>query len=120
MAWQPFVSFGFCWDLVADSAGLGGTWTGLAFVAADLQAQQVEGDRAVFARVSRNACEAGALPEAAAIDVELQIEPPTLAMRDRSQEAQIYKLQHLSTRTISQPCERACGATKIASGRKLR
>ncbi len=59
-----------------------------------LQAVQIEEDRAVMRRVVRNACAVGALPPAALTDVELQIEPPTLAMRDRLQETQIYKIQH--------------------------
>lgn len=53
-----------------------------------LQQEQIGDDREVMRRVVRNAIAAGRLPPEAATLVEIQIEPPTLALRDSKNEAE--------------------------------
>ncbi|MBS0207800.1 MAG: phage portal protein [Planctomycetes bacterium] len=71
-----------------------------------LQAQLIEDDLDVLWRVVRHAARVGRLPADVAALVEIQAVPPSLAMRDRLQEAQLYKLQYeaglLSPQTWSQ------------------
>jgi capsid protein len=73
-----------------------------------LQAQQIEDDRDVMWRVIEHACQAGRLPEAALSLIEIQVTAPSLAVRDRLEEAQKLEIEHnngiLSPQTWSQKC----------------
>jgi capsid protein len=59
-----------------------------------LQYEQIGDDREVMRRVVRNAIGAGRLPPEAATLVEIQIEPPSLAMRDAKNEAEIRAVEY--------------------------
>ncbi|HEX4132473.1 MAG TPA: phage portal protein [Pirellulales bacterium] len=61
-----------------------------------LQAQTVAEDLAVMYRVVSNACLAGRLRNEAATNVTIQAEPPTLAMRNRLEEAEVFRIQYQS------------------------
>ncbi|HWB01221.1 MAG TPA: phage portal protein [Pirellulales bacterium] len=59
-----------------------------------MQAQQIADDLEVMRRVIRNACLAGRLPLEALTSVTIQAEPPTLAMRNRLEEAEVFQIQY--------------------------
>ncbi len=71
-----------------------------------LQAEQIEDDREVMWRVIGNAVAAGQLPPDTRQFVEIQIVPPSLAVRDLLQEARVNEIEHqsgiLSPQTWSQ------------------
>jgi len=58
-----------------------------------LQAEQIGDDREVLRRVVRNAIAAGRLPPEALSEVEIQIEPPSLSMRDAKTEAEVRAVE---------------------------
>ena len=57
-----------------------------------LQHELMEDDREVFARVLQTAAEAGRLPADLPGRVELQIEPPSVAVRNALEEAQVDEI----------------------------
>ncbi|MCE9604577.1 MAG: phage portal protein [Planctomycetia bacterium] len=59
-----------------------------------LQAEQIGDDREVLRRVVRNAIGAGRLPSETLNLVEIQIEPPSLAMRDVKSEADVRAVEY--------------------------
>lgn len=59
-----------------------------------LQAEQIAADRDVFARVLSNAVRTGRLPDASLTDVEIQIEAPSLAVRQPMEEANVNRIEH--------------------------
>jgi len=59
-----------------------------------LQAEQIAADRAVFERVIANAVRTGRLSDAALSDVEIQIEAPSLAVRQPLEEANVNRIEH--------------------------
>lgn len=61
-----------------------------------LQWQQIEEDREVMNRVIAAAVRAGRLPREALTHVEIQIEAPSLAVRDALREAQVRRIEHQS------------------------
>jgi hypothetical protein len=71
-----------------------------------LQASLIEQDRAVMWRVIDNAITAGALPPSVRDEVEIQIIPPSLNVRDQLQQAQVDRIAFthgvLSRQTWSQ------------------
>lgn len=58
-----------------------------------LQAELIEADREVFRRVIDGAVEAGKLSEAAQSQIEIHVEPPSLAVRDQLKDAQAYSIE---------------------------
>jgi hypothetical protein len=58
-----------------------------------LQAEQIEDDLEVMWRVVGNSVHAGRLPREALTLIEIQASPPSLTVRDRLQEAQLYEIQ---------------------------
>ena len=73
---------------------------------ARLQTDLVTDDSEVMWRVLANAVAAGRLPAAALTDVEIQVSPPSLAVRDQKQEVEMYQIEYqngiLSPQTWSQ------------------
>lgn len=73
---------------------------------ARLQASMIEDDRRLMRAVLRNAVRAGRLPEECVRSVQLQVEPPSLLVRDRLQETRIDQIAYergvLSPQTWSQ------------------
>ena len=73
---------------------------------ARLQAEQMADDLEVMWRVVHSAIAAGRLPSDVAASVEIQVSPPSLAVRDRLKEAQVFRIEHesgiLSRQTWSQ------------------
>lgn len=71
-----------------------------------MQARQIADDRAVFERVLENAVAAGRLSSEVLAGVEIQIEPPTLVVRDAKSEAERREIEFtngiLSPQTWSQ------------------
>lgn len=59
-----------------------------------LQAEQMLADREVLHRVLTNAVRTGHLPDAALMDVEIQIEAPSLAVRNPLDEAHVNRIEH--------------------------
>jgi len=58
-----------------------------------LQARQIADDREVFERVLENAVAAGRLESATLAAVEIQVEPPSLAVRDAKSEADVHAVE---------------------------
>jgi hypothetical protein len=73
---------------------------------ARLQAEQIADDLEVMRRVVSAALRAGRLPAEVAEAIEIQVAPPSLAVRDRLKEAQVHRIEHesgiLSPQTWSQ------------------
>ncbi len=73
---------------------------------ARLQAQQTGDDRRVLRRILQTHIDAGHLPDDTFAQVEIQIVPPTIAVRDQLQQARTRRIQHaagiLSPQTWSQ------------------
>ncbi len=61
---------------------------------ARLQADLVNDDLEVMWRVVRAAVEAGGLPQAALDEIEIQVSPPSLEMRDQKQEAEVHEIEY--------------------------
>ncbi len=61
---------------------------------ARLQADLVNDDLEVMWRVVRAAVEAGGLPQAALDEIEIQVSPPSLEMRDQKQEAEVHQIEY--------------------------
>jgi hypothetical protein len=59
-----------------------------------LQAEQIGADRDVLARVLSNAVRTGRLSDASLTDVEIQIEAPSLAVRQPLEEANVNRIEH--------------------------
>jgi hypothetical protein len=59
-----------------------------------LQAEQISADRDVLARVLSNAVRTGRLSDASLTDVEIQIEAPSLAVRQPLEEANVNRIEH--------------------------
>ncbi len=59
-----------------------------------LQADLVNDDLEVMWRVVRAAVDAGGLPAAALSDIEIQVSPPSLEMRDQKQEAEVHQIEY--------------------------
>lgn len=59
-----------------------------------LQAEQIAADRDVLARVISNAVRAGRLGDASLLDIEIQIEAPSLAVRQPLEEANVNRIEH--------------------------
>ncbi len=58
-----------------------------------LQVDLVNDDLEVMWRVVRAAVDAGGLPAAALSDIEIQVSPPSLEMRDQKQEAEVRQIE---------------------------
>jgi hypothetical protein len=73
---------------------------------ARLQAEQAADDLAVLWTAVRHAAAAGRLPAEALTEIELQVGPPSLAVRDALAEAEAFRIEHesgiLSPQTWSQ------------------
>ena len=73
---------------------------------ARLQAELAADDLQVMRRVVRAAAAAGRLPDEALFDIEIQVGPPALAVRDPREEAEALRIEHeqgiLSPQTWSQ------------------
>ena len=61
---------------------------------ARLQADLVNDDLEVMWRVVRAAVEAGSLPAAALAEIEIQVSPPSLAVRDQKEEAEVHQIEY--------------------------
>jgi hypothetical protein len=59
-----------------------------------LQAEQISADREVMTRVISNAVHTGRLTDASLLDVELQVEAPSLAVRLPLEEANVNRIEH--------------------------
>ncbi len=59
-----------------------------------MQAEQMAADREVLDRVITNAVRTGHLPEAVLLNVEIQIEAPSLAVRQPLEEANVNRIEH--------------------------
>ncbi len=59
-----------------------------------LQADLVNDDLEVMWRVVRAVVDAGGLPPAALCDIEIQVSPPSLEMRDQKQEAEVHQIEY--------------------------
>lgn len=58
-----------------------------------LQAEQVAADRAVMQRVLRTAVRHGRLPETVLADIEIQVEAPSLKVRNELEEVNAYRIE---------------------------
>jgi capsid protein len=61
---------------------------------ARLQADLVNDDLEVMWRVVRAAVEAGGLPATALGEIEIQVSPPSLAVRDQKEEAEVHQIEY--------------------------
>ncbi len=61
-----------------------------------LQAEQMLADREVLHRALTNAVRTGHLPDGALVDLEIQIEAPSLAVRNPLDEAHVNRIEHLA------------------------
>ena len=61
-----------------------------------LQADQINDDLEVMWRVVGNAVAAGRLPAEATTEIDIQVSPPSLAVRDQREEAEVSRIEYES------------------------